>query len=669
MAKDHQSFLDELKDGRTSHGPWEKDSRGAYQFFSLKQWDAADLQKLEEEERPGLTFDRMRPIVQAVLGSQITQRYQATFLPRETDTARPDRAISEDSTEVGRSIQTKGNYEQIETLAFQDNLVTGVGALQMYAEFDNNPDGEILLRRKPVGSTLWDPASVEPNMLDARWIITSSWVDRAEAASLYGGEAAEAILKQQTEGGDTKVITGSRNPYSIFATSDIKTYDKVRDRVLLYERECFERRYQTRIFSPDVENSEAVMMALQQGAPVPRLDAIVEKKDAQERIMALNAQIEAINMQIGQPVLEAPFSIENFPVRVYYRTIHTDQEMVYEEVMKNPFTILFITCFEDWSDPNFRQFFGLVKPMMDPQQYANKFLSQALYLFLTNPKGALLFDPNLFDNVVKAGQEWAKANGFMPTRPGALAAGTPMYVQLQSGANLSNIESLLAYAMQAVPASVGISEASFLGTSGDIRRVSGEAVNSLLQQQQKTQVLPFDSLRLYRKQMGRLLLSMMEQYLSEEVAAKILGTPEGPFLDSLRNGSLSEEYDVVVEETPVSPNERQEIMRDMIESQFLSQLMTAGIPIPPALADFFKIPSKAATQFKASLEMAYGVQNLSMELQMRDLQTRMQLPPGAPLPGEMMMPPGGGTPPLEGGPPPGGAPPPPGGPPMSEGIQ
>jgi hypothetical protein len=667
MAKDHQSFTDELKEGRTKHGPWEKEAREMYQFFSLAQWSEADATKLREEERPGLTFDRTRPIVQAVLGSQITQRYQANFLPRETEIARPDRVISEDCTEVGRAVQDKGNFEQIETLAFQDNLVTGVGAMQMYVDFDRNPDGEILLRRKPVGSCIWDPTSVEPNMMDMGWVISTSWVDKDEAEQLYGKEATEAAVKASGEEGTTTYIQDSgRNSYSIFASSDVPTFDKRRNKVRLYERECFTRHYQTRILSPDVESPE-FMMAIQGGAPMPQLDQLVDKKNAQARVMELTQQIDSINASLGRPMVEPPFTIENFPVRVYYRTIHTDHEKIYEEVMKNPFTILFITCFEDWSDPDFRQFFGLVKPMKDPQQYANKFLSQALHIFLANPKGVLMAEPNLFDNIAKAGEQWAKSTGFIVTKEGALSnSPAPKWVHISSQPSLTNIESLLSYAMQAVPAAVGISESSFLGTSGDIRRVSGEAVNSLLQQQQKTQVLPFDSLRLYRKQMGRLLLSMMEQYLSEETATKILGTPDPAFLESLKAGTLSEEYDVIVEEAPVSPNERQQIMSDLVESQFLSQLMSAGIPIPPELADFFKIPSKAAQQFKQSLQMAYDVQNLSMQMQLRDLQTRMQLPPGSPLPGEMPPEPVPGEAPPEGVPPEGAAPPPP---PIAEGVQ
>ena len=659
MAKGHQAFLDSLKEGRSEHSKWEKEARVWYQFFSLKQWDDKDVASLREEGRPALAFDRTRPIVQAILGSQVTQRYQATFLPRRADVSQPDGAISESATEVGRYHQARGNFEQIETLAFQDCLVTGVGALEMLVEFDNDPDGEIKLKRKPVGSVLWDPTSIEPNMLDRGWHISSSWVDRKEAASLYGGEAAEAILRSSSESEESSSqrIQQTIPAYSIFSEGDTPVYDKSRDRVHLYERQCFERTYMTRVLSVDAENPDAVLQAIQSGGPLPKLDAMFEKSGSEAKIQDLQARIDAINVQMTGSLMgpiEPPIVIKNFPSRIYYRSIHTQEELIYEEVMKNGFTILFLTCFEDWSDEKCRRFFGVVKPMMDPQQYANKFLSQAVHLFTSNPKGALLYDPTLFENVAKAAQEWARATGMIPTRPGALASGQKLYEQLQSNVSLNNVDQLLAYAMNAVPASVGISESSFLGTSGDIRRVSGEAVNSLLQQQQKTQVLPFDSLRLYRKEMGRLLLSYMEQYMSDELAIRILGDPNDPFIAALKDGSLTEEYDVVVEESPISPNEKQQIINDLVESNFLSQLMTAGIPIPPELANFFKIPSKAAAQFKQSLELAYQVQTLSMQLQQLELRTRLQLPPGAPLPGEMMMGGGGELPPGEegGGPPP-----------------
>jgi hypothetical protein len=158
--------------------------------------------------------------------------------------------------------------------------------------------------------------------------------------------------------------------------------------------------------------------------------------------------------------------------------------------------------------------------------------------------------------------------------------------------------------------------------------VSGEALSSLISQQQKTQVLPFDSLRLYRKTMGRLLLSFIQNDMDEYLLRRILSSPDDEmFMDSWRAGTLQEEYDVVVEEAPASPNEKQQVFQVMVESQILPQLLSNGIPIPPSLAKFFPLQSQACAELESSLKLVYQLQMLQLEQQ---IQMLMAPPPGQP---------------------------------------
>jgi len=657
----HTKFKDRLRDMQSAYYEWMQEAIINYRFWSLDQWDPEARRALAAEGRPALTFDRTRPILQAIIGSQITNRYQATLQPREASLNRPDRFIAQSGTTVMKWAQQVGDYEQSESLAFQDTLVTGVGALDMMISFDTDPDGRIDLIRIPWGMIGWDPASTQPNMLDAQYCIHMKWVDKEEALNSFGEDEAEHLLGLMTaDDNTTPAIREGRMPYGIFSKSDLPAYNRRRDQVLLFEEQCFERYYSTRIIAPDVEENRAqVEQAVRDGSTIPRVEMFADKSVATGVVKRLAARIQSMNYALsGTPSgpIPAPTYLENFPRKVYYKSIHTNSEELKRDAMPHRmFTKLFITAFEDWSKEEVRSFMGPERQMRDPQQYSNKFLSQAVHIFTANPKGALLYEKRLFSDVAKAGKQWAMATGMIEANDGMLSNPRMKepFRHLTTTASLRGIETLLGLAVSATPASVGISEAAFLGQAQDIRRISGEALSSLLGQQNKTQTIPMDSLRLYRKQMGRLLFSFVQEYFDEETLLRILDPEKDAlFLQSFKDEQLLDEYDVIVEEAPTSPNEKQQTFQLFMETGFLTQLMQSGIPIPPALADFFPIPAEAAAQFKEVLQGAFDIQKLGMELQKMQMQQQMQQPPA---------PPPGAAPPQEGAAPPPeqGAPPPP----------
>jgi hypothetical protein len=563
------------------------------------------------------------------------------MLPRPRHTGR---SIAESSTKVQKWAQQAGNYEQTESLTFQDTLVTGVGAIEMFISFDIDPDGRIMIARVPWGMIGWDPASSEPNMLDATYIIRGKWLDMDEAIASFGEEQAEMLLGMATDEDrrPTTEIREARIPYGIFAKSDIPAFNRRRNEFFLWEKQCFERYYSTRIIAPDVEqNRDGVAQAAQSGQTIPRVEMFADKSAADGVVKRLTARIQSLNYELsGQPTTPIPMPtyLEHFPRRVYYKSFHTRSDELQEITLPhNQFTYLFITAFEDWSKEEVRQFMGPMRQMQDPQELSNKSLSQMVHIFTANPKGAIIYEKRLFNNPAEAAKQWAQATGMIEANDGMLSNPRMKepFRHLTTQASLRGIENILGIATSSVPASVGISEAAFLGQAQDIRRISGEALSSLLGQQMKTQTVPFDSLRLYRKQMGRLLFSFVQAYFDEETLLRILDPErDALFLQSFRDENMLDEYDIVVEEAPSSPTEKQQSFQILSETGFLTNLQSSGIPIPPALADMFPgLDAEAASQYKVVLQKAYEIQLLGMELQKRQMEMQLSAPPTPMAPG------------------------------------
>src|SRR6185312_4735263 len=59
-------------------------------------------------------------------------------------------------------------------------------------------------------------------------------------------------------------------------------------------------------------------------------------------------------------------------------------------------------------DMNKRYWFGLVRAMRDPQEWANKWLSQILHIINSNAKGGLMAPKSAFENWRQVEANWAR---------------------------------------------------------------------------------------------------------------------------------------------------------------------------------------------------------------------------------------------------------------------
>ncbi len=637
----HVLFENYLQDSLEYVTDWDPKVKEAYSMRALQQWDENDMEALRDEGRPYLTFDRTGPIIQSLVGAQITNRYQVRYLPREASLDAIDNDEAKGASEWARWVQQIGDFEQMESLAFQDCLICGVGCLEMKIAYDEDPDGRIKMYRVPIWEILWDPASVQPNMMDARYVIRDKWVDEDELASLFGKKAVDEVItaaagqgQQDREMGRSSqnVVKTTEQRYAYDLTrprsQDDRSYDNRQKRVRLYEMQRWERRYQTRVIAVDViDNPDKVMEAIQNGQRPPKIDLFDEPAKAEEQAMEYQGAIDALNAELGEDLIPQPDIIEEFPVQYFYRSWHTKNEELRErELPVGGFTYNFLTAYEDWMTlEGARHFMGMMASMIDPQKAANKFMSQAVHLFNTNPKGALLYEEDFFINESEALTDWNKASAAMKVERGALSKEKDKFRQLNAGVSLRGIETLLQNALSAVNESVGVSPYT-TGFVQDLRRTSGEAVNAVQEANLQTQANPFDSLRLYRKRMGRLILGFTEEYIDPELIEKVVGSNEAmaAFVQAAKEGRLQDEYNATVEEVPTSPNEKREVFKVFMDSQILPQLASQGVPLPPEIADILPVDKEIGQQFKLALTKMYEFAILKLEHDKAQLAFEMQ---------------------------------------------
>jgi len=137
----------------------------------------------------------------------------------------------------------------------------------------------------------------------------------------------------------------------------------------------------------------------------------------------------------------------------------------------------------------------------------------------------------------------------------------------------------------------------------------------------------FDGLRRYRKDQGRLMLYLIENYLSDGRLIKILGKDENgqdkaQYVPLIRQeGAGADQYDVIVDEAPTSANQK-EATWDMLQQI----LPVIGKMLPPAtwlaLLKYSPLPTSAQKDISDSIQQAS--QQPNPEQQKADAELKLQ---------------------------------------------
>src|SRR6185369_11230515 len=93
----------------------------------------------------------------------------------------------------------------------------------------------------------------------------------------------------------------------------------------------------------------------------------------------------------------------------------------------------------------------------------------------------------------------------------------------------------------------------------------------------------FDNLRRYRKEQGRLLVYFIREYISDGRLIRVLGPQGNPRILSLIKQPDTLQYDIIVDEAPSSPNQKEAAW--LVTQQLLPALMKDGNTPPPVLLE------------------------------------------------------------------------------------
>jgi len=505
---------------RTHASAWRSEAKKCFAFYANDQWDEQDRQILEEQLRPPITFNRSKVLIDAVIGYEVNNRQETRYIPR----TQGDAKVNELLTNASNFFRDGCDAEYEESDAFRDTCICGMGWTEDRLSDDQNPEYDLIRERIDPFEMLWDPSSKKPNLADARYIIRKKWMSRDEVKAIFpdwdGSLISDDIWADDEVGDEDPKRIDHKNRYR----GDGSSGESHRSIPVIEHQ--FSEKETVHIIANPLNNQKIEL--------------------SQEEYSKNKAEFDAL-IGMGAPHAKKKRT-------VYKREFWVGSEMVKEE--KSPYRKGFTYhCITGMRDRNKGHWFGLMRLLMDPQQWSNKWLSQILHIINSNAKGGVILEKDAVDDVSKFEATWARADAITWVKPGTLGQ-HPKLLPKPVSQLPAGLDKLLEYANQSFGDVSGVNQ-ELLGMAD---REQAGVLEYQRKQSAVTLLAPlFDSLRRYRKMAGRCWLYFMQNYMQDGRLIRIT-TDEGdkyqPFVQNWASPEVAE-YDVIVDQGSSAPNQKE----------------------------------------------------------------------------------------------------------------
>lgn len=506
-------------------GPWRKKAEEDYAFVAGDQWSQEDKAVLRDQMRPTITINRTGTIIDTASGQEIQNRHELRFLPRQQG----DVGVNELLTNAAKWFRDQSDAEDEETDAFRDVLICGIAATDCRLDYEDDPEGTAKDERIDPLELFWDPTAKKPNIEDRRYHFRMKQVPLMDAKELFPAyrdrpELLNAAWATNMPQGDQPHLQQEAK----FYRNDQSWRDTAKEleKVTLVQAQWWDRESYHRMADPQtgkiVSISSGKMMLLQQMAKARKLPMPYSVRST--RKVYKQAFIGAEILSAGPIAASHGGTLDRF-------------------------TINFIT---GKRDRNHNTFYGLVRAMKDPQRWANSFFSSLIHQFATSGKGVMM-ESSAVKNIRAFEDEYADAAAIKWVEPGAIANGKILQLK---GADLNQgVSQMMEYAVNSIPQATGINV--------ELQGTAQTDQPGILEYQRKMAGMTiladfFNNLRRFRKNQGHVLLYYIRNFFSDGRLIRIDGESGQQYVPLVRDATQAV-YDVIVDEAPSSPNQKEHV--------------------------------------------------------------------------------------------------------------
>lgn len=555
-------FQRRLKGSWSHSKDWRDEAKELYDFAAGRQWAPEDEARMDEANRPYVTFNVFAKFIDAVMGLQVNNRQEIRCYPRTNGVA----AVSDlaSGAIAWNTDQCDGEFE--DTDAGHDCLLTGMGWMEIFLDDRSDPEGIIARERRDPLEMYWDPLARKKNAIDGRYVIRLRRMTPEDYREIFGEDPTGSVDVPGLQFSDADMglqIIETPHDYSEQGSSSA---EQARGKIVVadYQFWCVHTYWDVAAQFPE--------------GPGQQQFSNDEWPAIQQQLTAGGIQHQAKRQQ----------------KKVYYRCWIAGSEIkggIKTLPYQEGFTFQAIT---GKRDRNKNLWYGLGRALKDPQKWVNKFFSSLIWQISVNPKGGLLAEEDAFTDQREAEDSWADPSKITWTAPGALGAGK---IQPKEAAPFpAGMQQLTQFSMEALPQTSGMN-AELLG-------LSDRDQPGVVEAQRKQGALAivawfFDAMRRYYRRAGHIMLSMIRDFQADGRLIRIAG-PEGAQYVPLLKDPLLQRFDIIVDEAPTSVNMRERVWA--VLQSIIPMAMQGGITVPKEVLDYAPIPDDLIQKWKQALQ-------------------------------------------------------------------
>jgi hypothetical protein len=547
MWKDHRS-----EGVANCAHPW-TEARRLKKFAARDQWPDRDRNNQNDPNRRAarLTIPETSRVLAAFSGKQIMQRVEREYIPRNQETSRWAETLSK----VDRAVCQACDGEQTDSAAFRDGPgIQGISWVRWYVDDWSRSTPQLRYETVPIWQMMWPPTR-QLNLADRGWHRWGSWWPQSTVKSRWPSDYANLKVTlgknvwtaaQQQAGLSSRIPWAggiANKPLAMSETYDPKSrcfwveYEEWRELVTFWEiarPSDPSMSYETAL---DLDKQRILALSDPQTASQAPEDPMESVEMSAEDLAAYKKERLASHDE------DVPRDLISKKQRMVYRYAYGIGDKVLEsgDIEQGCFTFQAMAA-EVVELEDRTLYISLLKDLEDAQKMVNYMMSAMIRDIQINPKGVLFVEQGLFRDKNEALTAWTSPGGVIEIPRGKLSQGGQPY-KFEAGGTTAysgKLEAQLAFWREAIPRLAGFNPAALGQLGNDIRRVSGEVVKQLADATMVSNAERMDSLRLYRREGGRIFMAF----------ARTLWEPE----DLIQFIGESDAYDDVLDPQTMQPD-------------------------------------------------------------------------------------------------------------------
>lgn len=501
-------------------------------FYDHIQWSEQDAAALKERGQAPIVYNVIAQAVNWIIGAEKRGRVDFRVLPRTKEDAKP----AEKKAQLLKYLSDVNRTPFHRSRAFEDAVKVGIGWVEDGVQDDD--DGEpVYSRYESWRNILWDSASTELDLSDARYVIRVKWVDEDVAMALFP-DRKDVIRRAANESG--------RIAY------DLEYGDEVMDQHEV-ELDAYGERSLTVNHRRRVRMIEVWFRRPEQVTRIIRGDFAGEIYDPEN---------PAHQAAAGQGVVASRMMMR------MYCAVMTTAGLCYlgpSPYRHNRFPFTPIWGYRRGRDglP-----YGVIRGLRDIQEDINKRASKALYILSTNK---VIMDEGAVEDIEEFRREWARPDAVIEKR-----VGKQILPNVERDLATAHLE-LMSRNISMIQSVSGVTD-ELLGRATNA--TSGRAIEARQLQGSLTTAKLFDNLRFAVQVQGEKQLSLIEQYFTEEKQFRITNDRGTPEYIAINTGLPEDDITRTKADFVISEGEWRATMRQAQAEQLL-EILTR---MPPQIA-------------------------------------------------------------------------------------